>query len=317
MHLRQLRTLNLAAAPQAGRPAWLSAASGLVRVGSKFYVVADDELQLGVFDAEGCTPGTLIRMLPGELPLEAPERKEHKPDFETLVLLPAFAGYASGALLALGSGSTLHRRRGVMMQIDRDQRVTSPQIIDAGALFDAMSRHVDDLNIEGAVAIDDRLLLLHRGNKTHPANAIGTFDLATFLDCITPAGVSRNVPLRAIRHHELDHVDGVPLTLTDLTALPDGRLLFSAVAENTADNFHDGAIAGAAVGIIGNNSDITALHTLDEPLKIEGIHAQQRDSHIDLWLVTDADDVTVPAVLLAGELSGTIPGGEPKSAKKG
>ena len=75
--------------------AWahLSAASGLVRSGHLLYVVADDELHLGVFEDTAATgmppePGALVRMLEGDLPIDAVERKAAKPDFETLVHLP-------------------------------------------------------------------------------------------------------------------------------------------------------------------------------------------------------------------------------------
>src|SRR6187551_3579650 len=47
--MRLIRSLDLAQSIEPGRPAWLSAASGLVRTGDEFCVVADDELHLGRF----------------------------------------------------------------------------------------------------------------------------------------------------------------------------------------------------------------------------------------------------------------------------
>jgi hypothetical protein len=58
LRLRKLRDLDLAEPPEAGRPAFLSAASGLVKCGGGFYVVADDELHLGRFTAGASQPGT-------------------------------------------------------------------------------------------------------------------------------------------------------------------------------------------------------------------------------------------------------------------
>jgi len=94
----------------------------------------------------------------------------------------------------------------------------------------------------------------------------------------------------------------VPLCFTDGTALDDGRIVFCAVAEDTSDSYCDGPCLAAAIGVIGVDGKISAVHYLDELYKVEGIHAESTAGHIKLWLVTDADDIRVPAVLLSGEL---------------
>ena len=65
--LTKIRELDLLVAPAAGRPLHLSAASGLACVNSFIYVVADDELHLGVFRKGKREPGRLIRLLEGAL----------------------------------------------------------------------------------------------------------------------------------------------------------------------------------------------------------------------------------------------------------
>src|ERR1044072_5392942 len=116
--LTKLRDLDLAAGPAAGRPAHLSAASGLACINSFIYVVADDELHLGVFRNGHREPGHLIRLFDGELPDAKADRKRQKPDLEALTLLPACEGHPHGLLLALGSGSTPNRRRGALLGLD-------------------------------------------------------------------------------------------------------------------------------------------------------------------------------------------------------
>ena len=69
-----------------GRPAHISAASGLVWIGSQFYVVADDEFHLGVFSQDALSPGRLIRLFDGALPDSKAERKKRKPDLETFCI---------------------------------------------------------------------------------------------------------------------------------------------------------------------------------------------------------------------------------------
>ena len=88
--LTKVRQLDLSATTS-GRPLHLSAASGLVCLNSFNYVVADDELHLGVFRANSSEPGHLIRLFEGELPACKADRKKQKADFEALTLLPTVA----------------------------------------------------------------------------------------------------------------------------------------------------------------------------------------------------------------------------------
>ena len=86
--LTEIRELDLAAPSAPGRPSHLSAASGLVRVNSLIYVIADDEVHLGVFRLDSAEPGQLIRLFDGALPDAKAERKKRKPDLEAFTLLP-------------------------------------------------------------------------------------------------------------------------------------------------------------------------------------------------------------------------------------
>ncbi len=303
MHLRKLRELRLVAAPQPGRALHLSAASGLVRVGVTFYVVADDELHLGAFAAAGTVPGTLIRMLAGELPDATEARRKHKPDFEALVQLPPFGRYSQGALLALGSGSKKHRRRGVLLALDaRGVNAASVRVLDLSRWFALLESQVDAPNIEGAVVLGERLVLMHRGNKGTAENCLVSFGLTALLRSLDADADVVGLPLMDLQRYDLGAFEAVPLCFTDGAALPDGRLVFAAVAEDTADSYHDGPCRAAAVGVIGTDGRLQALSHLDRPYKIEGIHVEQCGERIRLWMVTDADDASVPALLLTGEL---------------
>src|SRR3954454_18915601 len=96
LELRELRRLDLAEAPGPGRPAHVSAASGVVRRGDFVYVIGDDLLHLGIFRLSDPSPGTLTRVLPED------GNDDDKPDLEVLTLLPPFEGHAYGALFGLG-----------------------------------------------------------------------------------------------------------------------------------------------------------------------------------------------------------------------
>ena len=115
---RILRQLTIDPASYPRGLSFLTAASGLVRHQGRFYVVADDEQHLAIFDSATAAPGRLIRLFEGDLPASPKERKALKGDLEALLLLPRMPDWPSGALLALGSGSRPNRNAGALLALD-------------------------------------------------------------------------------------------------------------------------------------------------------------------------------------------------------
>jgi hypothetical protein len=297
--LTKVRQLDLSAATS-GRPLHLSAASGLVCLNSFNYVVADDELHLGVFRANSHEPGDLVRLFEGELPSCGADRKKQKADFEALTLLPSFGNYPYGALLALGSGSRPNRRLGALLGLDAQGAVRgSSRVVDCSPILASLDQEFAGLNIEGAVVSGTELRLFQRGNKRNSENAIIRFQLSTFLEALSSEQTAPLAPL-AINTFDLGQIEGIPLCFTDAAALPDGTMVFTAVAEGTDDNYNDGACAGAAVGIVGN--ELQCLFRLDWPHKVEGVNARVEENVIRLLLVTDADDFEIPAALFSATI---------------
>ena len=300
--LTKLRDLNLSAAPTAGRPLHLSAASGLACINSFIYVVADDELHLGVFGAVGREPGHLMRLFDGELPDTKKARKKQKPDLEALALLPAFGDYPHGALLALGSGSRRNRQMGALIGLDPQGAVRgSPRPLDLSPLLAPLDDAFPALNIEGAIVSGDELRLLQRGNKQHAENAVIRFRLPILLDALLAGSAGAITPV-AIDRYDLGQVEGVPLCFTDAAALPDGSMVFTAVAENTDDAYDDGACGSAAVGVTDCAGRLLHIQPLALPHKVEGVDARQEGDVIRLLLVTDADDADIPAGLFSATI---------------
>ena len=120
LELRRVRTLDLEEPSSPGGTRHVAAASGVVRRAEYVYVIADDELDLAVFDASSDAPGRLVPALSGELPSEHEARSKAKPDLEALTSLPPFEGHPHGALLGLGSGSTEERDRGFAWALGAD-----------------------------------------------------------------------------------------------------------------------------------------------------------------------------------------------------
>jgi len=301
LQTRIVRELAVEHAAGGAGLAHLSAASGLVKLGNRLFVVADDEHQLAMFDLCNREPGRLLRLFGGKLPLRHKARKAAKPDCEALLVLPAFAGYPHGALMAMGSGSRPSRQRGALLALDAAAGIQgSARIVDLAPLLAPLHELIPDLNIEGAFVQGDAFSMLQRGNGVSAINARIDFSWHGLQRWLTEAGPAPHPA--AITRFALGAIDGVALSFTDGAALPGGDWLFSAAAEDTSDTYNDGRCVGSAVGLIDAEGTIRLLKHLSRACKVEGIAASATGGLIDLLLVTDADDRREPAQLLSAEL---------------
>lgn len=299
----QRRTLTLETPEEPGRPAHVSAASGLVRAGAWLYVVADDALHLAVFPAAGDAPGRSVRLFPGELPAEPVARKAAKPDLEALCLLGPLADAPHGALLALPSGSAETRRRGALLPLNADGTLAGAvREVDFTALYAQLSRELGPLNIEGAAVVGaGRLRLLHRGNGAMGEDALIDLDLERTRRGLEVGALGPDV-VRTTQRWELGRAGGVRLSFTDASPLPDGRLVFTAAAEDTRDAYADGVVTGSAVGVLAPDGTPVFLDAVDAKVKLEGVDARVEGGRVHLLLVADADDPAVAAPLLEAVL---------------
>ncbi len=310
LQARQIQPLLIDPAQHPHGRAHLSAASGLVRVRQRLYVVADDELHLGMFDDMTAVPslnplethvpavGSLLRMLDGDLSQDKGKRKKAKPDFESLAQLPPLPGCPAGALLALGSGSRPNRETGVLIALDVQGAPNGRMAtVDLAALYAPLRKRFVDLNIEGALVVSGELLLLQRGNKGNALNACIRFDWNLMAPWL--AGLQPQPPAaKSVQLLELGSVAGVPLGFTDGAALHGGAWAFSAVAESTDNSYLDGACVGSAIGTVGADGKLQKMLLLDGAPKVEGLAALADGDGWMCTLVTDPDDPTVAAHVL-------------------
>ena len=151
LEARIIRELHVDDSTGSVGQAHLSAASGLVKLGNRLFVVSDDEHHLAMFDLSNREPGRLISIFDGELPLRHKARKAAKPDCEALLMLPAFGDYPNGALMAMGSGSRPSRHRGALLALDAAGDIQGTvRTLDLTSLLAPLHDHFSDLNIEGA-----------------------------------------------------------------------------------------------------------------------------------------------------------------------
>lgn len=282
----------------------LSAASALVHIGERLYVVADDELGLAVFGLSDEAPGHCLRLLPGELPIEPQARKRAKADFESLLELPPLRTCPHGALLAIGSGSHAARFRGALLPIDAAGAPEGPaRPIDLAPWLLPLAAALGELNLEGAFVDGEELHLLQRGNKGRAFNARLTMAWPAVRAWLEGHGAAP--ACQHIERHELGDIDGVPLTFTDGAALPGagpGAWAYSAAAEDTDDSYGDGHCTGSAVGIVDGQGRRLGCRRLGLRCKVEGLAATiHGDGSLQLLMVTDADDRGAPALLLQAQ----------------
>jgi hypothetical protein len=301
LELRELRELDLAEPPAEGRPARLVAASGVVRRGDFAYVIADDQLELGVFRLSTEEPGHARRALPGYLPDDRDVRAAEKPDLEALTALPPFTGAPYGGVLGLGSGSSDEgtRDRGFFWELAADGALEGqPRTIDLGPLYAMLRSELGGLNVEGAAVLDERLWLLHRGNESDAGNVVAEVslrDLGRSLSGDLDLDVDE---LRDLREYDLGDMGGVPLCFSDATALTEDLICFTASAERDAD----GRIRGSVVGTISRDGEVRRLRTIDRRWKVEGVHAAVDTGVVDFVFVCDQDFDEAPSPILSATM---------------
>jgi hypothetical protein len=177
----------------------------------------------------------------------------------------------------------------------------SPRSVDFSRLLGPLGDAFPEVNIEGAVVVGNELCLFQRGHKRRADNAIIRFPLSPLLDGFR-TGRADAIQPSAINRVDLGLIEGIPLCFTDAAALPGGDMVFSAVAEDTDNAFDDGACVGAAIGIIDRSGGLRSMCRLDQPHKVEGIHARLDGDRLELLLVTDADNAAIPAMLFSATM---------------
>lgn len=292
MNVKTLRTLELQSSLTPGLPPHVAAASGLARVGDWLHVVPDDALQLATFALDQSGPGKVHPLFPDPpLPPDEAKRKALKPDLESLAVVPWKGGQA---LLAVGSGSTERRRRGVLQRLFDCGEVEGPAtVFDLSPLYNSLP--YQELNIEGLACHGGRLFLGQRGNSAEGRNELIELDLSMALAAIEQGRPWTSELMKSARPLGLGEVMGVRLTLTDLSPYGPNHLLVAAAAEDTDNPYDDGVIVGSVLGRYSLVDGQMTMVSLDGPWKVEGVEMLEEGR---VLMVTDGDDPHLPAVLL-------------------
>ena len=281
----------------------VTAASAIAPLGDG-WLIAQDDSTLAAWRRPGST--TPVRVLPSveghDWFSEAAGTKHLKPDFE--VACPAEVDGAPAVLL-LGSGSTPRRMHGVLVRLRDGQPV-----VHAGDLHPVYARvaeairvPLDQLNLEGASRHGASVRWFHRGLLAAglPSSSID-LPLEELVAAVLGRAPAAAVTLGRPLAYELGEVDGVGLAVTDAVALPDGRLLLSAAAEDSPNAIDDGPVVATALALV-DGDDVVAVTPIPEVdgrvHKVEGLGlVDLEDGVVRLLAVVDDDDPDVPSTEL-------------------
>lgn len=260
---------------------FISAASGLVELDGKFFIISDDENFVGIYDRTTLL-GSASIVFDEILPADKALRKKMKRDIEALVFLPALK-----KLLLIPSGSTPRREFGALL----NHAGLVEKQISFHALYSELGKNFSELNIEGGVVVDDELFLFQRGNGSKKQNGMIIVNLMAFL-------ADKELKPKIISV-DLGSVKNVALSFTDVTRI-NNSILFLAVAEDSDSTYFDGKITGSVLGLLNKEGEVICVSPLNTSSKPEGIFYSTAEKCF--YLVTDDDNNQLPSSLFKGFL---------------
>ena len=297
------------------RPEHVRAASGIARFGGRLAIIQDDANFVALLDPKSKVVRD-VALPPGKggkrLFDKGRDNKKHKLDLEACF---AVESGESATLVAFGSGS--REVREVIALVEAGEHgAPSSRIVRVPRLYEALRAHPSftssELNIEGAVWLGTHVRLFQRSNgkpHEHSEALCATCDLSwAELQLLLRDPEGGPVPaLENVRRYSLGNIEGVRLTFTDASRMPNANVMILASAEASPDAFDDGEVRGSVLGLIDRrgHARMCTISEHDGELsrcKIEGVTLADEPNHA--YAVCDADDYECPADVLTLELDG-------------
>lgn len=304
------------------RPGHVRAASSLAWIGNRVAVAQDDANFIALVDTKtGLADAVTLPAGKDDLRQfdDSRDNKKHKLDLEAMTQVPADSGTL---LLAFGSGTKKRRQSVLMLEFNgKSTRPTpgTPTLVPLpnwyGALRELTEFSGSDMNIEGALFVDDCIRLFGRSNGKAEGDLVpidATVDVPwSELQAHLLDPDAHPVPsMDRITQYQIGEANGIPLGFTDAIHGMGSDVLFLAAAEASDDARSDGLVSGSALGILPNDRRAAARWTMirnekgaEFDGKVEGVVLDPRDPMRAL-VVVDIDDFTRPAELCEVRLSG-------------
>lgn len=246
----------------------IGAASGIVFHNKSLFIISDNSgyLYEQKLDASSLEKHELIENASANI------EKKRKPDFEAMTL-------KENELHIFGSGSTNNRNKKIIYNLSAktiNQTDFSNSYQELKTKFKISN---EDLNIEGAVYVNEDLLLFQRGNGLTSKNGIFK---------ISPNNESAffQIVLPKIKHVEATFTDAI---------LIKNKIYFLAAAEDTNSTYHDGEVLGSIIGIIDSKTlNLEKTIQISDKHKFEGLtlyHNSKKEIEFLLCEDNDTDEL--------------------------
>lgn len=222
------------------------------------------------------------------------------PDLEAACGLPLEDG---DAVLLLGSGGTPAQRRMVLVS-DGGRHVESRDVSGFYAMVAlALDLPEGGLDLQGVARNGPVLRVYQRADsRTGIANGSVDVSLPALVAAVRGRGDAGQVPLRRVLRYGLGTVDGLELAATDAVALPEGRVLLSAAAQDTAVPHRSGPVVGSALVLLQDDSFLDGAplpRVAGAVQKVEGLAVREvLPDGLRLLAVVDADDPAAASLAL-------------------
>jgi hypothetical protein len=245
----------------------IGSASGLVYHENKLYIISDNSTFLYEYKI-------LNKRLDKIALVENPQDniiKKEKPDFESITL-------KGNNLVLLASGSTDKRNKLFKYNINSKKIKEKSFEEFYRKLKSELEIKEDELNIEGLIITDKKILLFQRGNGGNSKNGI------IYADDELDNPKFKFIPF------ELPNIKNVETTFTDAILVED-KIYFLAAAEDTSSTYDDGEVLGSIVGSIDfKTMKLESTLQISDKHKFEGLTVYKKTAtQLELLLCEDTD----------------------------
>ncbi|RZU30610.1 DUF6910 family protein [Blastococcus saxobsidens] len=281
----------------------VTAASGVAPLGEGWLIAQDDSTIAAWRRDDGVHPVRVLPPVDGHDAFSEPAGTKHlKPDLE--VACPAEVD-GEPAVLLLGSGSSPRRMRAVLVRLEGGEPVV--HAADLPGLYERVAAGLglpmDHLNLEGASRHGATIRWFNRGNLNAGVRSASVdVPLEGLVAAVLGRADAAAVAVEQPREYELGEVEGVGLAVTDAIALPDGRTLLSAAAEDTPNAVDDGPVVATAIALLDGETvlAVAPIPELDGHVrKVEGLALRRVEGRrVHLLAVVDDDDPATPSAEL-------------------
>jgi hypothetical protein len=243
------------AEPALDRPSYVRSASGIAWSGHYFAVVQDDANFIALVDSnkEQVNAVALPAGVGGKRQFDDTRgNKKFKMDLESCALI---RHDGREFLITFGSGSNSFRENIVILR--NLSKALQPEVYNAAELYKALRAAKDfagsELNIEGAVFLDNKIRLFNRGNGSasedvKAVNASCDLDWHSLYAYLINPKEQPPILQNIVQYH-LGTLGGLALGFTDAADCK-GKLFFSAAAEDSPDAVTDGEVSGSVLGVL-------------------------------------------------------------------